>query len=199
MSRVVHSEGVAVLAIGGSASVGKTTLASRIVERLHLDCVVHVDELSARAAVSGGPSFIDTTPNVWTKPVIWLRDALIASTRSLRPVITAEIDAMVAHGAGGVIEGEGLEPQLFRRWPDSLVRPVYVIEDDAPRLHETFARRESGARFLALPGREQEAVVEMNRAYGLWLRRQAERYAQPWVAAYPWETLPDRALRSYVS
>ena len=39
----------------------------------------------------------------------------------------------------------------------------------------------------------------MNRAYGLWLRRQAERYAQPWVAAYPWETLPDRVLRSYVS
>jgi 2-phosphoglycerate kinase len=190
----MHSEGMAVLAIGGSASVGKTTLASRIVERLGLECVVHVDDLGARAAVSVGPSFIDTTPNVWTQPVTWLRDALIASTRNLRPFISAEIDAMVEHRAGGVIEGEGLEPQLFRRWPAPLVQPIYVIEDDATRLRETFARRASGARFLARSEREQEAVVEMNRAYGLWLRRQAERCDQPWVAAFPWGTLPDRVL-----
>ena len=116
---------------------GRRRFASRIGERLRIDCVVHVDDLRVRAAASDGPGFIDTTPNVWTKPVTWLRDALIAHTRSLHPVVAAEIDAMVAHGAGGVIEGEGLEPQLLRRWPASLVQPVFVIEDDAPRLHET--------------------------------------------------------------
>jgi 2-phosphoglycerate kinase len=46
-----------VVVIGGSASMGKTTLAGGIAERLDLDRVVHVDDLTSRVAASAGRSF----------------------------------------------------------------------------------------------------------------------------------------------
>ena len=173
-----------VVAIGGSASVGKTTLSAA----LDFERVVHVDDLR-------GPSFIDTTPNVWRRPAMWLRDSLIAETAAGHHAIATEIEAMLVAGADGVIEGEGVEPRLCRRWPSTIVRPVYVIEDDADILHATFARRSSGARFLSLRRAEQTAVVEMNRLYGAWLRDEAEASGQAWIPSRPWASLAGR-LRS---
>jgi hypothetical protein len=189
-----HSVRVFVLAIGGSASVGKTSLAALIAERLRLEHIVHVDDLAARPEHSIGRSFLDDAPDVWDEPAPWLRESLIAWTRQLHPVIAAEIDRLVAGGESGVIEGEGIEPRLFGPCSTLPVRPVYVIEDDPDRLRETLARRSSGARFLALSDSQQRAVVEMNRSYGAWLRGEAEHYGHAWVSARPWETLPDRVI-----
>ena len=175
-----------VVAIGGSASVGKTTLAMHLSRRLGLDHVVHVDDLR-------GPSFIDSTPDVWSKPAARLREALVSETEQVHGAVAAAIDALLAARASGVIEGEGIEPRLLQRWPATLVRPVYVIEDDTELLHETFSRR-LPARFLALTRAEQDAVVEMNRSYGAWLRAEAESRAQAWVPSQPWPTLADRVL-----
>jgi hypothetical protein len=189
-----QAESMTVIAIGGSASVGKTTLARAIAERLAIEKVVHVDDLRTAVERSDGPGFIETTPGVWTRPASWLLESLLASTRSLHPAITAEIDSLVELHGRGVIEGEGVEPRLFAGGRSGLVRPVYVIEADPEQLRETFAARPSGARFLALPAAEQEAVVEMNRRYGTWLQREAEHHGQPWVPSRPWRTLVDRAL-----
>jgi hypothetical protein len=175
-----------VVAIGGSASVGKSTLAMQLSRHLSVDRVVHVDDFR-------GPSFIDSTPNVWSRPADWLHDALIVETEQVHAVIATEIEALLAASATGLIEGEGVEPRLAHRWAPELVRPVYVIEDDTRRLHETFARRQP-ARFLALSRAEQDAVVEMNRGYGAWLRAEAESRSQPWVPSQPWPTLAERAL-----
>jgi hypothetical protein len=41
---------------------------------------------------------------------------------------------------------------------------------------------------------EQDAVVEMNRLYGEWLRSAAVEVGEPWVPAQPWETLPERIV-----
>ena len=183
-----------VVAVGGSASVGKTTLALAIAGTRAFDQVAHVDDLRAAVEVSDGPSFIEATPDVWRMPVRWLCAQLTAETQRVHPLITAKVDAFLADGYRGVVEGEGVEPSLFLRWPASVVRPVYVIEDDADRLHATFARRSSGARFLALSRSDQDAVVEMNRMYGAWLREQAEAYGQVWVPSHPWDTMPERTL-----
>ena len=190
---------VAVIAIGGSASVGKTTLAARISPVLGLEHVVHVDDVRYRVDGSLPRSFVETTPDVWKMPPAWLRDSLIAETGQLSGVIAPEIEALSTEHSSGLIEGEGVEPRLVRRWTPERVRAVYVIEDDADRLHETFSRRASGARFLALSRDEQKAVVEMNRMYGTWLRAEAEMHEQPWLAARPWSTLAERVLDAIAS
>jgi hypothetical protein len=112
---------VFVLAIGGSASVGKTTLAAWIAERLRLDHVVHVDDLRARPECSIGQSFLDDAPGVWNEPAAWLRESLVAWTRQLHPVIAAEIDRLVA---GGEAEHHGHVWVSSRPWetlPDRVI------------------------------------------------------------------------------
>ena len=180
-----------VIAIGGSASVGKTTLARELAQLLRIDRVAHVDDTRSAGCA---PSFLETTPDVWTRPAAWLCETLIAETRAFHSGIAAEIEARLVEPGSGIVEGEGVEPRLLRRWDPARVRAVYVIEDDPARLHETFAQRASGARFLALAEDEQRAVVEMNRRYGAWLRREAEGHHQAWVPSQPWPTLAERAL-----
>lgn len=80
------------------------------------------------------------------------------------------------------------------RWDGLFVQAVYVVEDDPDRLHETFSRRSSASRFLALSPAEQRGVVAMNVDYGAWLRAEAEARGQPWVTSWPWATLPERLL-----
>ena len=178
-----------VLAIGGSASVGKTTVALHLSADPAVD-VVHVDDLRR------GPSFLAVTPDVWHMPTTWLVEHLVAETEQLHPLIVATVDDWLAAGRRGVVEGEGVEPALSVRWPTPAVRSVFVIEDDAEYLYDTFATRASAARFRALSEPEQHAVVAMNLGYGAWLREQAEAHDQPWVSSRPLATLAARVMTS---
>jgi hypothetical protein len=184
-----------IVAIGGSASVGKTTLAATLLARLALSEVAHVDDVVPAVEAVEGPNFIASTPCVWTRPADWLCDELIRWTARLHP----RIDGLVAElgdRCGGVVEGEGIDPRVAQPWDPRFVRVVYVIETDPGVLYRTFAGRTSGARFLALSPEERDRVVEMNRRYGLWLREAAETQHQPWVSSQPWTTLPERALEA---
>ena len=189
--QIGHSSPVTIVAIGGCASVGKSTLARALGQRLNMPNVVHVDDLRGEHERRYGPSFIDVTPNVWARDARWLCDSLIASTRGLRPSVAAAIQDLLVSCGRGIIEGEGIEPAVVDH-PD--VRSVYVIEDNAEQLHATFAARLSAARFLALSVREQAGIVQMNRLYAIWLRSEAEGHGQPWIADRPWSTLADRAF-----
>jgi hypothetical protein len=175
-----------VIAIGGGASTGKTTLAAALAARLGMTDVAHVDDLGPALEAEQGPNFIATTPGVWRRPPEWLCDQLVQWTAGLHPHIEHAAGAL---GHGGIIEGEGIDPRLTRAW-----RVVYVIETDAARLHDTFATRPGGHRFRALAPAEQRGVVAMNRRYGLWLRDTAEAAGQPWIPSHPWSTAVDRAL-----
>jgi 2-phosphoglycerate kinase len=185
-----------VVAIGGSASVGKTTLAAELRERLGVDRdrVAHVDDLVPVVEAEGGPNFISTTPGVWRQPAAWLADELVGWTARLHPPIGALVAGMVETGGGGIVEGQGIEPRLSCQWDVAAVRTFYVIEPDPEALRRTFAQRASNAKFLALSDGERDGVVEMNRRYGQWLRRQAEAHGQLWLPARPWTTLADRVL-----
>jgi cytidylate kinase len=189
----VETPPAVVLAIGGSASVGKTTLAAEIARQWGSARVVHVDDL--RDTVERGDlDLVDPTPEVWTRPPAQLTDALIAFTERLHPVIASEIDGLLGSGVGGIVEGEGVEPRLVHRWSTDQVRAVHVVERDADRLRATFSQRPSSARFLALAPATQDAVTEMNVRYGAWLQRESERHGQVWLPAHPWCDLPDRVL-----
>jgi hypothetical protein len=179
-----------ILAIGGSASVGKTTSATALARRRGLS-LVHVDDLR-RGVVDA--SFVDTTPDVWYLPVDRLTAMLRAETACLAPAVVAAVDGLRAAGSGGVIEGEGVEPALMARSPSDDLRPVFLVESDPDRLHDTFAARPSRDRYLALDPDERRAVVEMNLRYGDWLRAEADRFGFSWLAPHPWSTLADRML-----
>lgn len=182
-----------IIAVGGSASVGKTTLATALASRLGLEQIVHVDDIAAGHEQDVASSFISATPDVWRRSADWRHEQLLRWTAGLHPRIGQVIDELVGD-RGGVVEGEGIEPRLLRRWEADLVRVVYIVETDATVLHDTFATRPSDGQYLALPAVDQAALVEMNLRYGRWLRDTAEAHQQPWVSSQPWTTLPDRAL-----
>lgn len=183
---------VRVLAIGGSASVGKTTCAGTLATKLGAARVVHVDDLSRELQDAGDPHVLDTLVNPWQRSPAYLVGALIAWTERLQVPILACISDLAA--TGGVIEGEGIDPRLAPALAAAGVATVYVIETDADQLRETFIARPSQDRFLGLTRMEQDTVVEMNRRYGGWLRAAADKAGQPWVPCRPWSTLPDRIL-----
>lgn len=184
-----------IVAIGGSASVGKTRLAATLLTRLGLSEAMHVDDLVPAVEAIEGPSFISSTPKVWRRPAGWLCAELVRWTARLHPHIDGLVADLVARG-GGVIEGEGIDPRVAKNWAPDVVRVVYVIETDPGVLYGTFAGRSSGSRFLALEPAERDGVVEMNRRYGHWLREAADAHEHPWVSSQPWETLPERTLEA---
>jgi hypothetical protein len=181
-----------VVAIGGSASVGKTTASVRVADLLRLSDIVHVDDVSQQARADGERHFLNALEHRWLEPAELLTQRLIEWTRRLHPRITAAVGSLPN---GGIVEGEGVDPRVT--WP-AFVSPVYVIETDANMLWQTFASRTSSARFLALTDAEQQAVVEMNRRYGAWLRTSAEARDQPWVPSQPLDTLPERIVEATI-
>jgi len=177
-----------VLAIGGSASVGKTAAALSVAAGRGV-AVVHVDDLRHEMV---GPGFAATMPDVWRRPGAELVDILRDETARLVPPITAAVAGLLASATGGVIEGEGIEPALTARWSPDDVHAVFVVEDDADRLRAVFAARSSRDRFLALDASEQRAVVDMNLRYGEWLRAEAAQHGARWLPSHPRSTLADR-------
>jgi hypothetical protein len=170
---------VTVVALGGSASTGKTTCALALGGH-----VVHVDDLSRRLERDGCPHFLDALEAPWRQPADSLVAGLVDWTARLHPLIVE------AAASGGIVEGEGVDPRIG--WVGVDVRAVYLIELDRQALWETFATRASALRFLALSEREQATVVEMNRGYGAWLRDAAVAAGEPWVWSRPWATLAAR-------
>jgi hypothetical protein len=179
-----------IVAVGGSASVGKSTAAVEVADMLHLDDVVHVDDLSLKVQAAGSAHFLDELDRPWLEPAETLTSRLVEWTSRLHPAIAVAVQSL---GDGGVVEGEGVDPRVA--WPVH-VCPVYVIEPSREVLAETFARRSSAARFPALSAGEQRTVVEMNWRYGAWLRWQAEEARQPWVPSQPFDTLAPRIVEA---
>ncbi|WP_162834690.1 AAA family ATPase [Amycolatopsis circi] len=172
-------------AIGGSSSVGKTTVAEHLAARHDIAEVIHVDNLRTRD-VTARPA------HSWLRPDAELLDALLASTAQIQSTLAAELDRLSKRGGHVIIEGEGVQPDLLHRYAHLGCRAVYLIESEERTLRTTLATRPSNRRFLALPPREQRGAARMNYLYGQWLRTQAERYQQSWLPSQPWTTLGHR-------
>ena len=176
-----------VLLIGGGSSVGKTTAATKVASWAQLP-LVSVDQI--REEVSPRPFAAEA---VWDSPPSHLLDVLREDTQLLRGPITSAVESM--RESGGVIEGEGIEPDLVtclqRR---SSVSVVYVIEVDGDRIRATLNARRQNGRFGSLSARQQQHVIEMNLLYGVWLRDEAERVGQAWVPSRPWASLARRLV-----
>jgi hypothetical protein len=180
-----------VVLIGGSASVGKTSLADTLRRRQDISEVIHVDEIRRRL-----PAALHRlkAPGVWGNPPDRLLQLLLEETAAVRSDLIDITRDLVRRTKGAIVEGEGIEPDVLTAFNDEPeVRGIFVIETDSRALHTTFATRSSRSQFVALPPSQRSAVVEMNRRYGLHLRESAERHQLRWIASKPWTTLPDRA------
>jgi hypothetical protein len=131
-----------VVAIGGSASVGKTSCAGRVAELMGLNGVVHVDDLSSRVQTNGEPHVLDTIDHPWRQPPEDLAEQLVEWTRRLHPAILGAVEQLAP--TGGVIEGEGIDPQLVADLAPASMTAVYVIEPSPTRLRATLRARAPG-------------------------------------------------------
>jgi 2-phosphoglycerate kinase len=190
---LVDRDQVHVYLIGGSSSVGKTTLAEELRNRLGFS-ILRVDDL-----VKGSPDprirFPQGVPNVWQRRPEELRDGLISKGEAIRPQLGSVIAGLLKDRRSSIVEGEGVQPQLALQWSaDASVRFVFVVEEDENRLRETLSSRASGWKFEQLSSREQANVTGMNALYGSWLREEATTHGLSWTVAHPFATLADRVL-----
>jgi hypothetical protein len=115
----------AIVLIGGSASVGKTWLATELAPLLQCRKVVHLDDVRDGQGRAGPFD----APTVWDSTGEQLLGLLLEETRTLhRPLV--EIIARTRNERMSVlIEGEGVEPEVvdgFRNEAD--VRSVFIVE-----------------------------------------------------------------------
>lgn len=179
-----------VLLIGGGSSVGKTTAATALAETMALP-LVSVDAL--RRDIGPSPFRDDAT---WDLPPARLLEVLRENTRIVGPAIVRAVGTL-SDGGGGVIEGEGIEPDLVASLSTSLdVKAVYIIETEHSLIRAALEARPSSATFRMLAAQRQTHVIGMNLLYSHWLREQAESHCQPWIPARPWSTLVGRLAES---
>jgi 2-phosphoglycerate kinase len=175
-----------VLLIGGGSSVGKTTSARVIGERLGVP--VLEPELGEPIAPALDP--LSGPVDLWDLPAEVLCARLIAAAEAAIPRIRAQLDA--CH-TGAIIEGERVHPALIETMERTgRARGVLIIETDAARLHATLIGR--SRRFGELCSARQWRVAETDAQYGRWLRAEAVRRGLSIVDSQPFATLADRIL-----
>jgi hypothetical protein len=180
--------------IGGSSSVGKTTLADALADRCGAG-VLHLDELVAMAGRTNSTiRFPAGIPDVWNRPVEGLRDGLIAKGEALTPLLHRVVSERLREGRRVVIEGEGIQPGHALQWADDRrVRAVFVVEEDEQRILDTLTVRGSST---PVPDTIRLKVARMNALYGSWLRTEAVRHGLRWLPSQPWATLLERFIGS---
>jgi hypothetical protein len=180
--------------MGGSSSVGKTTAAAAVAERLGAT----QRQLDSIAQASSDPRvrrFEAGVDALWSMPAAQVCDLLVHKGEALAEPLHALIGHCLAGSSITLVEGEGIHPSLARHHPVELVRFAFVVEPDQATLFQTLSRR--SARFRALPEAHQHTVAATNWLYGNWLRQQAQQFGQPSVESRPWATLPDRLIQAW--
>jgi hypothetical protein len=180
--------------LGGSSSVGKTTAATALAERLG---AVHL-QLDSIARASTDPRvrrFAGGVDDLWRLPAAHVCELLVRKGDALAGSLHRLIGQCLAGDSVTLVEGEGIHPSLAPHHPGDLVRFGFVVEPEEAVLFQTLAGR--SPRFRALPHGHQHTVAATNWLYGCWLRQQAEAFGQPWVTSRPWPTLPDRLLQAW--
>lgn len=179
-----------VVLLGGSSSVGKTTLAGELARRIGGE---HVQVDGLRHTVDDPRvHFLSTTPYPWRLDPQSLCLVLRRAAEAMRPVLGRAVDAALAGGRRMVLEGEGLDPWLATRYAsDPRVSALFVVESNGERLAQTLHARSPS--FGHLSAAERETVARTAALYGQWLKDEGRTRGLPCLSSQPWATLPDRA------
>lgn len=176
----------ALVLVGGSSSVGKTT-AARVLATRHGWDLLHSDP-----ALPCDPTLepLVGPDEIFDRPAVELCGRLIAAAEAATPLLHSLIlDRPTS--AGLIVEGERVHPQLVAKLGhEGMARGVLVVETEVQRLYETLVGRSPGFRRLSEARRR--CVAEMNGLYGQWLLEQGARFGIPCISSQPWPSLADR-------
>jgi hypothetical protein len=173
--------------LGGASSVGKTTAARELARRMGH---VHV-ELDGEAWRAPALNPLGDGPAVFDRPAAELCGLLVHAAEEAAPIILASLGRWQRRYGPVIVEGERLHPSVAGHvHARGLGHGVFIVEDDAERLHATLMARSEKFRTISEPRRR--CVAEVDRLYGQWLRAECARAGIPCVDSQPWTTLPDR-------
>jgi 2-phosphoglycerate kinase len=177
------------LIIGGSSSVGKTTVARALAARFHATHIETDRSLPADARLRP----LDGSDEVWDSDPARLCERLIHAAAAAIPYLLDQITALNEASKHWILEGERVHPQLIEQAARAAnTRGVVIIETDAQRLFQTLHERLP--RFHTLLASRQRAVAEVDRLYNLWLSAESARRGVICIASQPWSTLAERVL-----
>lgn len=194
-----------VLVLVGASGTGKSTAAAAIgrqcgVSWLQVDDLRLALEFSQVTLPERTDAFyyFQKTPDVWRQTPAELRQAFIDVAEIMAPAVRTVIHSHVITETPMIIEGDGILPAMAT---DRVLRPL--VADGTIRFC-CVGVPEEGALLANLVARgrgidpgdrdkhRRQAVA--NRAFGLWVERQAAELGIPIVPSEPLEDLPKRIL-----
>jgi 2-phosphoglycerate kinase len=194
-----------VLLIGGHSGTGKTT-AARVLAQDFGVALAQVDDFRLVLEQTSTP---EQQPTLHTLMDVQAADAepetrcaaLIEAAQTISQALEVVVAHHVATDRPTILEGDGITPAFAAKSfffnldvPEGAVRAVFLIEDDEAQLLRNALER--GRGFEALPRACQQRQIRQSWLYGQWLKREAVGYNLPVVASQPWETLPERILKT---
>lgn len=175
-----------VLLLGGSSSVGKTTLADEIARATGAE-VIGLDRFR-----TGAHETELSDPVTWrTRSAEEISELLRRAGEAFEPVLLALVDDKLAAAGRWVIEGERVPPATAAMLASQDVRSLFLVEDSPEHIWENLSRRPGD--FDLLTARTQQTVVDADHAFGLWIQAEASRLNMPVLRPRPWITILERA------
>lgn len=194
-----------VLLLGGHSGTGKTTAARVLAQDLGV-ALAQVDDFRLVLEQTSTP---EQQPTLHALLDVEAADAapetrcaaLIAAAQTVSQALEIVVAYHVATDKPTILEGDGITPAFAAsnfffnlNVPVGAVCAVFLIEDDEARLLRSALER--GRGFEALPRARQQRQIRQSWLYGQWLKSEAVSYNLPVVASQPWETLPERILKT---
>ncbi|MCB2178888.1 hypothetical protein KQH61_05690 [bacterium] len=202
-----------VILLGGNSAAGKTTLANKLVETMHVS-VLLVDDvriaLQKVTTVTEQPDlhvFLQYLPADWKNPERIFRDWQRVGRAMVQPLKAIIMHHIYVPGAGKIIiEGDGIFPALalpetFAEYTDiswseilQAMQVIFLIETDEDQIMANLRQRGRGL-FNQKSPEEQGAFAHASALYGRWLRQEANGGHFSVLPARPRETVCQRFLR----
>lgn len=200
-----------VLLLGGSAGVGKTTVARELAYLLSISLLLVDDVRLALQAVTtcveqpGLHRFLNYDAGQRRESESIHDDWIVVGEAMISPLKVIIAHHIVVGGAGPIIiEGDGILPSLatqqsFRELkhfqglqPAQAIRGVFLVEQNQDQILHNLVDR--GRGFDEWATEKQRAFSRASWMFGQWLAREAKAYGLPVVAARPFDTCSQRIL-----
>jgi len=198
-----------ILLISGNSGAGKTYLATELVRRWGIPCLMVDDVRIALQQVTTPEqqpdlhAFLKYRPQQWQQPETIVQDWQRVGQAMVKPLRDIMAHHILVESSGKIIiEGDGILPTLTAQSMFSemagfenidlaqKVRAVFLVEDNEVEILRNLRARGRG---IGLASAEiQTAFVQASQQYGQWLAQAARLSGLPVLAARPQETVLER-------